>query len=231
MRSSGLAAALPKTRSMTKNSFRSLMKRYGKVTAKPGRGEGGVGVISITATGGETYKVHYGSHIKTISGFSSMYAYVKSKTKGASYIVQRTIHLAKVNGRPFDARVMLQRSRSSGWALTGKLAKIAGPGYFITNIKRSKGKVVSLPTAIRESNIRGAPVSRIQSQMDRIGLKTAAQLRKYYPIRILGLDVGIDRDGKVWIIEANFKPSKDLFLKLKDKSMYRRIVGFHKKRR
>jgi len=40
--------------------------------------------------------------------------------------------------------------------------------------------------------------------------------------------MGLDRNGRVWIIEANFKPMKRLFLKLKDKSMYRKIVAYSK---
>jgi hypothetical protein len=229
-KSPGLISALPKTRSMTKRHFRSLIKRYDKVIAKPSRGSGGVGVISVSSKGRRIYKIHYGTKKKTISGLSPAYSYIRRKTKGASYIVQRKIALARVNGRPFDARVMVQRKKGSGWVLTGRLAKIAGAGYIITNIARSKGKVVPLSTAIRKSDIHGASVSRIQSRMDRIAIRTAEQLRKYYRIRTVGLDAGIDRNGKVWIIEANFTPSKSLFLKLKDKSMYKRIVGFHKKR-
>lgn len=230
-KSPDLISALPKTRSMTKRHFRSLLKRYDKVIAKPSRGSGGVGVISVSSKGRRTYRVHYGTTKKTISGLSPAYSYIRRKTKRTSYIVQRKIALARVNGRPFDARVMVQRKKGSGWVLTGRLAKIAGAGYIITNIARSRGKVVPLSTAIRKSDIRGASVSRIQGRMDRIALRTAEQLRKYYRIRTVGLDAGIDRNGKVWIIEANFTPSKSLFLKLKDKSMYKRIVGIHKKRR
>lgn len=128
-------------------------------------------------------------------------------------------------------RVMLQRNKNAEWALTGKLAKIAGAGYIITNVERSKGKVAPLSTAIRRSNIRGASVSGIQSRIDRIARHAAKRLQNYYGIYTVGLDVGIDTNGKVWIIEANFKPAKSLFRKLKDKTMYWRIVSFHKKRR
>ncbi|TMV52280.1 hypothetical protein FE783_04890 [Paenibacillus mesophilus] len=224
-----LKSALPKTLSMTKRNFRSLLAAYGDVIAKPSRGSGGVGVISISSKGRRTFKVHYGTKIKTIRGLSPAYANIRRNANGASYIVQQKIALARVNGRPFDARVMVQRGKRTGWKVTGKLAKLAGAGFIITNIARSKGKVVPLSTAIRKSDIRGSSVGRIHRRMNRIARKAAKQLRSYYRIRTLGLDAGIDRKGKVWIIEANFKPAKSLFLKLKDKSMYRRIVGFHKK--
>ncbi|MEF3305215.1 YheC/YheD family protein [Paenibacillus sp. GYB003] len=224
-KSRALRTALPKTRSFTKSHFRSLLKRYRKVVVKPVGGSGGAGVMSVSAKG-RTYKVHYGKKKRTIAGLSAVYSYIKRKSKGVSCIVQRKIALARVNGRPFDARVMVQRSKRSGWVVTGKLAKIAGAGYMITNIKRSKGKVVPLRVALRKSGIGGKAAGRIGRRMDRIALRAARQLRSRYRIRKVGLDAGIDRNGKVWIIEANFRPDVKLFLKLKNKSMYRRIVGF-----
>jgi len=49
-------------------------------------------------------------------------------------------------------------------------------------------------------------------------------------LRIVGFDIGVDRGGKPWIIEANFRPSKKLFKRLKDKTMYRRIMRYFRGR-
>ncbi|MDR7314316.1 YheC/YheD family protein [Brevibacillus nitrificans] len=43
---------------------------------------------------------------------------------------------------------------------------------------------------------------------------------------VFGFDMGIDSNGKVWIIEANLRPDITLFLKLKDKGMYLTIVSY-----
>lgn len=225
-KSSELAGALPKTQRLSKNGLLALLDKYEGIIAKPLGGSGGIGVISVTAGRRNTYKIHYGTETKTIAGFPFAYAYVKRKTKGAPYLIQQKIPLAKVGGRPFDARVMVQRKKGSDWTVTGKLAKIAGAGYIITNVARSKGKVAALPEAIRQSDIHGSPVKRIQGRMDRIALKAARQLSKYYPIRTVGFDVGITPNGEIWIIEANFRPVISLFLKLRDKSMYRRIKRY-----
>jgi glutathione synthase/RimK-type ligase-like ATP-grasp enzyme len=225
-KSSELVPSLPKTRSLSKNNFLSLIEKYGEVIVKPSGGWGGVGVISVSSKDHKIYEIHYEKNRETIIGHQSTYSFIAGKTKGTSHIVQRKIPLAKVKGRPFDVRVMVQKKKSSSWVVTGKLAKVAGSGYIITNIARSKGKVVPLTTAIRESNIHGISASQVQSCIDRIALKAAKQLQKYYRINTVGLDIGIDSKGKVWIIEPNFKPDKSLFLKLKDKSMYRRIFSY-----
>jgi hypothetical protein len=158
-----------------------------------------------------------------------VYTFIRKKTKGRQHIVQRKITLAKVNGRPFDVRVMIQKKKKSDWSVTGKLAKIAGPGYIITNVARSKGRVVPLSTAIHQSNIHGASSGRIERRIHQIALKSVHRLQKYYRIQTVGLDIGIDTKGKVWIIEANFTPNIFLFKRLKDKSMYRRILSYYKK--
>ncbi len=226
-----LVSSLPITRSMTEGNFNSMLARYKKIIVKPSGGKGGDGVMSISALENKKYRVHYGRTQRTLSDISKTYSFVKAQTKGRPHIVQRKIPLAKVNGRPFDVRVMVQRNRQSKWVITGKLAKIAGAGYIITNVARSKGRVSPLSTAIRNSNIRGISLRRIQGRINQTSLKAVKQIQKYYRIRTVGLDIGLDHKGKVWIIEANFAPARFLFRKLKDKSMYRRIIAYDRKRR
>ncbi|MFD0679272.1 MULTISPECIES: YheC/YheD family protein [unclassified Paenibacillus] len=230
--SSELASALPATRVLGYQSFSTLLDQYNKVIVKPSGACGGLGVIQVSSKGDRQYEVHYGKSKKTIVGLRSTYNFVRSQSKRTLKIVQQKIPLAQVNGKPFDVRVMVQRTIKSNWTITGKLAKIAGSGYIITNTARSKGKVVPISTAIRNSTISGISEEKIQQEIDRIALKAVRQLHSSYRwIRMVGLDIGLDSKGNVWIIEANFEPSKALFLHLKDKSIYRQIMSYAKKRR
>lgn len=227
LKSARLRAALPATRTLSKRSLSDYLARYTKVIAKPTGGYGGAGVIQICAMIGGRYQIQSGKHKHTVTGLEAAYSYLRSKCKGKRYLIQKRISLAKVKGRPFDIRVMVQRRRGShSWKVTGKLAKIAGAGYIITNTARSRGRVVPLSTALRRSNIRGASLSRIERSINSISLAAVRQLHKYYRIRTIGVDAAVDHDGKVWIIEANFKPAVSLFNRLKDKTMYRRIMTY-----
>lgn len=227
-KSRSLRGALPETKSMCKKHFCALLRRYGNVIVKPSGGSGGAGVIRVRRTAGSVYEVHYGKTVKTCGDLQQAYRLVRGKTSGRSHIVQRTVALAKAAGRPFDIRVMVQRKAGRDWTVTGKLAKIAGPGYIITNVERSKGRVAPLPETIRRSNVRCDSTDAVLARIDRIGLRSARQLCKQYRMRTLGLDVAVTPSGKVWIIEANLSPAKSLFRKLADKSMYRRIMAWHK---
>ncbi|WP_166240817.1 YheC/YheD family protein [Paenibacillus turpanensis] len=228
-RSAKISRYLPKTLRMSKKHFRSMLSKYKKVIVKPSVGSKGSGVMSVSSLKGGRYKVQYGKKKKTVSSRQAAYSYIRNKSKNRSLIVQKKIRLAKVKGRPFDVRIMIQRKENRSWVVTGKLAKVAGSGYIITNVNRSGGKVLPLTRAIRSSNIKHKSKTKIKRKLNTLAVRTAVHLSKYYDIRIIGLDVGLDRRGKPWIIEANFKPAKSMFLKLKDKSMYRRIMAFHRK--
>lgn len=227
--SPALRLALPDTRLLNQRNFIVFMRTYKHVIVKPSNGSGGAGVMQVTAAGNGYCTVRYGKIKKTINGLHPTYAFLRSKIK-RTYIIQQRIPLAQWKRKPFDVRVMVQRRRGSNWVVTGTLAKIAGSGYFITNLVRSKGKAVPLHAAIRHSNIQGSSSKHIQQQIHRLALTSARHLQTYYRIHTIGLDVGIDPNGKVWLIEANFMPDKTYFLRLKDKTMYRRIMAFYRNR-
>jgi len=81
---------------------------------------------------------------------------------------------------PIDLRVMVQRRKSSPWVVTGKLAQVAGKGYIITNIARSKGTVILVETAIQRSAVNKVSRRAILAQIDKIALSGAEQLSSVY---------------------------------------------------
>jgi D-alanine-D-alanine ligase-like ATP-grasp enzyme len=124
---------------------------------------------------------------------------------------------------------MVQRrsKKSQNWTVTGRLAKIAGKGYMITNVQRSGGRVTSAEKAIRMSDVKGKDEAKqMLKQAEQISVASAKRLARTFTfIRRVGMDVGIDKNGKVWLIEANFRPSLSLFLKL-SREAYNKIKRF-----
>ncbi|HZG78552.1 MAG TPA: YheC/YheD family protein [Paenibacillus sp.] len=226
MKSPAIVPHLPETRRFDREAFRSFLEQYGHVIVKPVGGWGGDGVISVSTGSDGRVEARFGKLRKSFYDANDAYAYVRSVLPGRSCIVQRRISLATVNGKPFDLRVMVQRKRGGSWMVTGKLAKVAGAGYLITNVRRSGGKVVSFSEAMRQSNLHGVSAAETERRIDALALAAAEHLQRYYRIRVCGLDVGLDDRGKIWIIEANFTPDLGLFRKLKDRSTYRRILEF-----
>ncbi|MCZ8515781.1 YheC/YheD family protein [Paenibacillus filicis] len=225
-----LASHVPETKRMTRDALWRLVRKYTHVIIKPVWGSRGRGVIQISSLGNNHYAVHYENVRTTIHGKEQTYRYIKGIIGSTSYMVQRRISRPTIGGRPFDLRVIIQRKRNSAaWVVTGKVAKVAGRGYIVSNNGRSKGTLLPVPTALHHSTIRHHSAMNLLSKIHRVSIRSSKHLASYFPgHRIYGLDVGVDINGKVWIIEANLYPSMSHFLKLKDRTMYRRIMSYKK---
>jgi glutathione synthase/RimK-type ligase-like ATP-grasp enzyme len=229
MRSSvRLAPFLPETQSMTKDSLLNFMTKYRRIIAKPTGGMRGRGVFQVSAQANGRYEIHIENKKIELSGKEEVYDYLRNSIGFEDYIVQRWIPRATVDGRPFDIRVIVQRRKNSlVWVVTGKVAKVAGRGYIVSNIERSKGMVLPVNIALRRSSLKRMSRYILRSKLTKIAIKSAQRLSILFPgHRMYGLDMGIDRNGHVWIIEANLFPSQSHFRKLKDKTMLHRITAY-----
>ncbi|BCJ87979.1 YheC/YheD family protein [Effusibacillus dendaii] len=227
-----LAPYLPETELMTKSSFWHFMDKYGRAVVKPTRGRRGRNVILVSDPGNGKYKLHVEKRKIKLRGKRRTYRYLRKRMGIRSYIVQRWISRAKVGRRPFDMRVIVQRKRNSNlWKVTAKVAKVAGKGYIVSNIGRSKGTLLRVKTALKRSSLKDFSKRTLQSNVNKVAILSAEILSKLFPRhRIYGLDMALDRKGRVWIIEANLYPSMSHFLKLKSKKMYRRILAYKRSR-
>lgn len=219
---------LPETKIMNNTSFWNMMERYRSVIAKPVKGSRGSGVIQITSLENNRYLLHF-ENVKTIiQGKQNTFKYLKRKIGSSSYVVQSVISRPTINGRPFDLRVIVQRKKTSApWVVTAKIAKVAGKNYLVSNISRSKGTVLLVNNAFKKSSIKHLSTKTLQSEVNKVSLMTSKVLEKFFKgHNIYGLDIGLDDDGRVWVIEANLFPLMSHFLKMKDKTMYRRIMAY-----
>ncbi len=226
-RNSLLKAALPPTELLTHKSLTHWLNQYGVVMLKPSSGSGGVGIIKISSLGNERYQVHYGQLIQRFRKKSELANFIKARTRGRTYLIQRYIPLIQIENRPMDIRVMVQRNlqEMGSWHVTGKAVKIAGTGYVVTNVHRSKGTVLSLEEAFQRIQLEANfTMVEIHQHLDEIALQTAKQLQAYCPrTHSIGLDLAIDGDGRVWIIEANLRPMIGMFKHLPDQKIYEQI--------
>jgi hypothetical protein len=227
-KSEQLASYVPETRIMTKNDFWDLMAKYRHVIVKPIGGSRGQGVIQVSSIGNDQYALHFENIRFMIQGKENTYMYLKRKIGSIRYMVQRRISRPTINGRPFDLRVIIQRRRYSNlWIVTAKVAKVAGKGYIVSNNTRSRGALLPVLTAFQRSTIKHLSPEILLSNIERIALLSTQRLATYFKgHRIYGLDIGLDQKGSVWIIEANLYPSTSHFWKLKDKTMYHRIMAY-----
>lgn len=224
-----LLGYLPDTQYFTEETLWEMLEKHSQVILKPCFGYQGIGVAQLSALEDEQIELHKENKKIILNGKTETIAYLNEnhfRRKKPRYIVQQKIPLATINNNPFDLRVMVQRKRnSSEWVVTGKLAKIASNNYVITNVAKA---LLAAEEAINRASLPSEKMNNILAEIDQVSLLVAEQLAKSYPKnRVYGIDLGIDQEGKVWIIEANLSPSTFMFKLLKDGS-YETIRSFQR---
>lgn len=216
---------LPETCKLTYTTLWRTLECYQQVIIKPDIGSFGHNVIQLSLKDNDHYEIHHEDRKIIICGRDLAYSYLQKKHFVTRSIVQQRIPLIHIDGCPVDIRVMVQRKMNcNNWVVTGKIAKLSKKGFIITNVVQ---KLLTVDTAFEKSSLKKCTFPDLLSGIDRVALLTAKRLEAFYPrCRMIGLDIGIDYKGKIWIIEANLCPAISIFKLLEDKTMYHRIKSF-----
>jgi len=227
-RDKALARHLPPTKLATLNNIRGMLKRYSAVYLKPSHGTGGNGIFKLSRTK-DGYLLRSGTRSRSFASLEGAYAaYNRSKAKKV-YLVQMGISLLSYKNRPFDLRIMVQRNPRRAWEATGIVGRLAKPRKIVTNY-HSGGRPMPADVLLA-SAIPAGKRAGYRARLQALGLRIGRHMSGYFPgFRAYGVDVGIDRSLKPWIIEVNSRPDKSIFNALADKRMYRKIVHYSRMR-
>jgi hypothetical protein len=216
-----LVKYLPDTR-LIKNisQLGDMLNKYHNIYMKPITGSQGKNIIRISENG-QTRSYEYQHHIKQhqiiakANSLQELERKLRPIMNKRHYLAQQEIKLLRKGGCIMDLRVMTQKNRSGQWMVTGKVFRIGETGSITSNISGggSVGDVKSLLNLYFEK----ARVQDILKEIDFLALETARSLEiRLGPTGELGIDIGVDQDGKLWLIEANLKPARKIFSLMKD---------------
>jgi uncharacterized circularly permuted ATP-grasp superfamily protein len=223
---SAISKHLPHTAPFSASSLSTFMNKYKSVYIKATHQHTGRGII-------KAWKMNRGYRFIKVRGKASFsptikHLYKKIRKVGGSrkYIIQRTINLAQINGRTFDIRVMMMRNRNRKWKYAGSLAKVSGSGSVVSNVLRGRGYALELKKALKKSlKWNKKKAASIKKQLINLSYKIIHYSDKYpfYSFQS-GIDLAVDKKGRIWIIEVNLhNPSHSLFKSIDNKNAYKRI--------
>jgi glutathione synthase/RimK-type ligase-like ATP-grasp enzyme len=199
-----------------------MMRTYSSLFIKPNHGSGGTGIIRAKKTP-NGYEVRCGLNYKLVDS-KSLYKAIQSYQKPSQkYLIQRGLHLAQYEGSIFDVRIYMQKPNTE-WIISGMVSRVAAPNQFVTNYHKGGhaeplDKVLSTLLANDRSK-----VNDCLNKITKVSYIIAETINKRHSIRELGIDLAIEKNGRLWIIEANSKPGHMLFTQLPDKSMLHNIM-------
>lgn len=224
--SSTILPYVPETDLLTHASFSDFLKRFKDIIIKPCIGQHGIGVVQIKRNDSFSYEIHYGIKKITKPNLEDAYSYIKETFLSKKvYIVQQRVQLATIHDCPIDLRVITQKVDST-WSVTGKMVKVAGENFIITNAAQ---KLLTLEKAIQESTISHKNNEIFEDELEEICISAAKKLdEKNIELSIIGFDVGITDQGDIWIIEGNYIPDLTMFKELEDQQVYMNMLEIKK---
>ncbi|MDA8234493.1 MAG: YheC/YheD family protein [Clostridia bacterium] len=194
-------------------SLDRMLHKHSGVFIKPGSGSLGQGVVKICQTP-KGYRYQYRLSNKnvtaTINKLSALLRRIDGRI-GKRPIIQQAIDLATYQGRVFDLRILMQKNGQGRWVRTYSFGKAAAPGSIASNVAAG-GRVVHYHTILSATFPDVEKRKRVEEQITRICSLIPSALDKHFSnLGELGIDLGIDTAGRVWLIEVNSKYSRHVF--------------------
>ncbi|OGX68319.1 MAG: hypothetical protein A2189_00140 [Paenibacillus sp. RIFOXYA1_FULL_44_5] len=127
-------------------------------------------------------------------------------------------------GRTYDVRILVQKNNIGLWQLTGMAARIGKLGSITSNLHGGGSAYELLP--VLQKQFEDKQAGEIMKSLSQLAMRIPLILEQYHGrLAELGIDIGIDPFGKLWIIEVNSKPGHSSFSHFSDPSVSRSSIS------
>lgn len=176
-------------------------------------GSGGTEVLSVEKLTNK-YKLNYyqmGAKEALLDNINELQEFVTKFIGNKKFIIQQGIRLLTYKGRNMDIRIFIMKNEFGIWESIFKGARIAKGKFTITNTRAGGDYAIYeqiYPQLKEEYSLLEVPNAE---KLDEATIMLANYIEKELGnFGEIGLDIGIDINGAIWIIEANAKPDKEL---------------------
>lgn len=218
-RDPGLAPHLPDTRRLVRpEAVAERLETMSRLFLKPSSGSQGRGTAAVERLAPGRYRItaRDGANRpieQLISGTPGLTEWVRRFAAGRAYLVQPYLELQSPEGFAWDVRSLVQKNGSGSWELTGMAVREGGSGSVTSNLHGGGHAREVRP--FLEQRFGKERAQTILGRLDFLSGRIPAALEAGFGrLAELGLDFGVDRNGEVWIIEANSKPGRSVFREL-----------------
>jgi hypothetical protein len=198
------------------NNFNDVLHMLNKnelIFIKSCYGTQGKEVLSIEKLS-DKYKLNYyknDAKETLLNNINEVREFVIRFVGNKKFIIQQGIKLLNYEGRSMDIRMFIMKNEAGMWETIFKGTRIAKEGFPLTNIHA--GGVYAIyerlyPQLKKQYSSLELPCAK---ELSEVTIMLANCIEKELGLYgEMGIDIGIDTFGKIWIIEANAKPGKRL---------------------
>lgn len=207
-------------------SIQSMLRDHPTVYVKPRSSSLGLGIVRITGSEAGPWRLswrdpHGKRHDLTISDRHHFSRTIRLFTRGRPYLVQQGIQMIPYRGRLFDIRAAVQRNLQGEWQVTAIGIRLGFAKSIVTNMAAGAVARPLKPIVEEVSRSLGSSADELIAELNEVALEAAEALGDTFGSTLgeVGLDLAIDRDGHVWLFEANSKPLRTIFQRFSHQRM------------
>ena len=198
------------------NDLIEMSKKYKTLYLKSFYGNRGNEVMAVVTLAENSFECSFFSLGKPkqtrVNDVEALSEQIGNFFKDKKFIVQQGIELIQHEGSNTDMRILVQKDKNGRWA-----------SVYIVAIKGRRGSLITagddkgarfydfidlLPLAL-DISIRKA--RSLEKQMIDAAICIAGAIENEYgPFGEIGMDMALDKNQKIWFIEANSKPDREL---------------------
>lgn len=223
---------LPETYAYRADILRTMLAKHQIVYVKPGNGTGGRSILKV-AKGQKGY-ILLGRNrklVKTSARFSSLAAltsYVnqwvkREQIRNGNFMIQEGVNLELIPDRVVDTRLLIQKNSRGEWEITGMGVRVGGSNSSTSNL-HGGGKAASFEHFMAD-RFGKEHTQLIRAECCELAFNVVRSIeKKFGRMMEFGLDVGIDVNGRVWLIEVNPKPGREIFREMGQTKVYQESI-------
>lgn len=214
LKNTPLSSYLPQTQAVLDvDSVLSELTAKHKVILKPINGSQGYGIYYLKRNE-KTIHVKTEKQKRIISRIfpneAKLVQWLKQLLKQRNYLLQPYLELSNKEHQPFDIRTLLQKNERGQWKEQGRGVRIGSTGGILSNLAAG-GSVITFKEWI--TSLKPSKGEYIQQELDYIFDILPSTLEKnFMPLFEIGIDIGIAKDGSIWILDINSKPGRKVLL-------------------
>ncbi len=196
------------------NDYETFIEKltiYNCIFVKPVFGSQGRQILRIE-TDKNRYVVNYSSFSQEVRNhFRSSYLLYQrlcDRLNNQPFIIQEGIDLIHIDDRPLDFRILCIKNSDQKWKVVSSVARISQREKIVSNL--AKGGEQKRPLDVLSQLYDEKLAKQYVKLMGELAIEVATLISDNYEglFGELGIDIALDKKGKLWIIEVNSKPSK-----------------------
>ncbi|WP_180524016.1 YheC/YheD family protein, partial [Staphylococcus haemolyticus] len=189
------------------NDVKEMLSVHSRIIIKPSGGNRGKG-ISYIEKKDDKYTIRAAENINTYNETEvEKYIY---KLTNKNYIVQKYISSVTKSSLPFDIRIHVRRGEGGNWQSV-KIYPRIGSGRSVESNLSQGGSIAKIVPFLKYNFAEKWKV--ILDELRKLAKEFPVYFQKGYDYELdaLGLDIGIDENGKLWLFEVNSFPGCTMF--------------------